>query len=139
MSSLKKGSVFTEGNSLGDIGTLISKLGENPEMLGAVSSLMGMLSQTKKEAPKPPPAPEFDASSLLGLLSSFGGSDNSKPGEQGPMSKIFGTKEEMHHRIALLNAVKPYLSEERREKLDTVIKLLKLTELGELSGLLNRT
>ncbi len=100
---------------------------------------MSVMSQTKKEPPKPQPSAGFDASGLLGLLGSLNGQDSSKAKEQSPVSKIFGTKEEMQHRIALLNAVKPYLSEERREKLDGVIKLLKLTELGELSGLLSKT
>ncbi len=107
-------------------------------MLNTVSSLMSMLSQTKKEPTKPPPTQGLDASSLIGLLGSLGMAEG-KPKEVTAISKIFGTKEEMHHRIALLNAVKPYLSDERREKLDTVIKLLKLTEIGELSGLLNKT
>ncbi len=98
-----------------------------------------MMSQAPKEPPKPPPAQGFDASSLLGFLGSLGGAENNRPKEQGQVSKIFGSKEEMQHRIALLNAVKPYLSEERRDKLDGVIKLLKLTELGELGGLLSKT
>ena len=54
--------------------------------------------------------------------------------EQNP----FGSKEDIKNRIALLNAVKPFLSEKRQEKLELIIKLLKLSELGELTKLLGK-
>jgi hypothetical protein len=42
----------------------------------------------------------------------------------------------MKNRIALLSAVAPFLNEERRGRLETVIKLLRVAELGTLSTLL---
>ena len=63
-------------------------------------------------------------------------------GESGGQAKknsgIFGTKEDIKNRIALLGAVKPYLSQSRRDMLENIIKLLRLTELGELGSLLGR-
>ena len=49
---------------------------------------------------------------------------------------MLGTQEEIKNRIVLLNALRPYLSEARREKLETVIKLMRLAEIGALSSLL---
>ncbi len=100
-------------------------------MLSLLANIMKS-SQPKKEAERPP-AP--DISSLLGLLGM-----NSQTGKQSSenTSGVFGSKEEMKNRISLLNAVKPYLSEERKDKLESVVKLLKLTELGELSALLGK-
>lgn len=51
------------------------------------------------------------------------------------LKRLLGGRAEAENRIRLLNALRPYLCDERRSKLDTVIKLLKLAELGEVSGL----
>lgn len=50
--------------------------------------------------------------------------------------QTLGGKEESENRIRLLNALRPYLCEERRNKLDVLIRLLRIVELGELRGLL---
>ena len=54
-----------------------------------------------------------------------------------PMRKLLGGKAEAENRIKLLNALRPYLGDERRAKLDVLLRLLKIAELGQLSGLLN--
>lgn len=46
-------------------------------------------------------------------------------------------KNESENRVRLLNALRPYLNEERRCKIDLILKLLKIAELGKLSGILN--
>ncbi len=125
-----------DGNSIADLGSLLNVLTENPEALNAMGSLMGVLSKNKKSPEAPPKQSDSDA--LLGLLGSLGGNKNSDVRADNPVSKLFGSKDDIHNRIALLNAVKPYLSPERRDKLEGVVKLLKLTELGELGGLLSK-
>lgn len=50
--------------------------------------------------------------------------------------QTLGGKEESENRIRLLNALRPYLCDERRNKLDVLIRVLRIVELGELRGLL---
>ncbi len=127
-----------------DIGALL----QNPAAMSLLSSLLG--SQQKSEPPKEKSATTSDAVSKLmsvlggisssqsGEKSSNGEAHNPKFSENSPFSVgVFGTKEEIKNRIALLAAVRPYLSEARRERLETIIKLLRLAELGTLSTLLS--
>ena len=52
--------------------------------------------------------------------------------------KLFGDKNEAENRIRLLNALRPYMCEERREIIDMLLKLLRIAELGELRGILGK-
>ena len=151
-----------DGIQLSDLSGIISRLSENPSAVQALGSLLGNLSQ---QPPKEPPrADGNDLSGILGNLGSLlnggaarklndAGADRSQkewsdrashepPKRENGLSErisgIFGTREEIKNRILLLNALRPYLSEQRRERLEMVIKFLKLTELGELGALLNR-
>ena len=87
---------------------------------------------------------------LLGsLLSAFGGASGGEQKKEcchrensgcdgcGSIGKLLGGKAESENRLCLLNALRPYLSEERRCKLELILKLLKIAEIGKLSGLLN--
>ena len=81
-------------------------------------------------------------------MSMLGGAPSKKEDDHAPpdfkqgnaqtfsIGKIFGSQEEIKNRIILLNAVRPYLSEARREKLEAVIKLMRLAEIGTLGSLL---
>ena len=53
------------------------------------------------------------------------------------INQAFGSREETENRILLLNAVRPYLSEQRRQRLDTVIRLLRIAEAGKLDAFLS--
>ena len=53
------------------------------------------------------------------------------------LNKLLGGKTDCENRTRLLNALRPYLGEERRSKLDVILKLLKIAELGKLSGILS--
>lgn len=148
-----------DGLQLSDLGNILSRLSENPSALNALGGLLGNLSAPPKKEP-----PKSENNDIFNLLGSLG---NLRSGEQqavspsqaqethaqefpqiesaapkheqtNPLASIFGTRDEIKNRILLLNALRPYLSESRRERLEMVIKLLKLTELGELSSLLNR-
>lgn len=167
-----------------DLLGIISALGSDPSVMGAISELLknanGGTPQaspiTQSDPSKTADFPQFTAPSspsyaptgqfappnngnginpssispeLIGtLLSAFGGlppstgkGDGCRPTVNGangdPLSKLLGGKAESENRIRLLNALRPYLSEERRSKLDMILKLLRLAELGKLSGLLN--
>lgn len=126
--------------SFADLLPLISKLSENPAMMSALSGMMGGSAPQRQESPKS--AAQDDG--ISALLSALGGAKNTEPQNQqrqteqgrGGLGKMLGTQEEIKNRIVLLNALRPYLSEARREKLETVIKLMRLAEIGALSSLL---
>lgn len=109
---------------------LIAKLGENPAALSAISGLMGAMNAPKAE-------PKQESADTAALLSALLGQKQTDSGRKG-CPGMFGTDEDMKNRIALLYAVKPFLGEERRGRLDTVIRLMKLAELGKLSSLLGQ-
>ena len=127
---------------------LITKLSEDPAAMKAISGLMGAMNGQKNESP--PPKNDAVNDPLASLFSIMNGASSDGNGvtrnqpngknetEKGAQTfgKLFGSQEEIKNRIMLLNAVRPYLSESRREKLETVIKMLRLAELGTLGSLL---
>jgi hypothetical protein len=124
-----------------DLGQLLYALKDNPQLL---QMLMSMMSTPQKNEPRPP------ANDLMSLLSGMQNNGSSPPpSEKSGNSKcengfwgatqndsILGSNEENAKRINLLNAVRPYLSESRQARLDTVIKLLKIAGIGGLSKIL---
>lgn len=101
------------------LNTLMGMLGDNPEQkIAAALSSLGVGSEEQKEeeapAPKDTTGAELDALLQIGtLLSSVNGEDE---------------------RSRLLNALKPFLSEEKRPKVDSAMKLLKLAKMAEAAG-----
>ena len=123
----------TGGLNFGELLPLIARLGENPAALNALSGLMGAMNTPKAE-----PKQSSEQSDPGALLSALLGQRPTGGEAQGAKATggIFGTGQDMKNRIALLSAVAPFLSEERRGRLETVIKLLRVAELGTLSTLL---
>ena len=118
-----------------DLGSLVSALSEDPKTISAIAGLMETLKTPPKSA-KNDALPDADKlRGLLGMLTQGSTPEPPKSYQGSPLARLFGSKEEVRCRIALLSALKPYLCESRCEKLDMVIKLLKLSELGELSRL----
>ena len=102
----------------GDNGELISSLlgmlGDNPEekIKSALSSLTDGKTQEQEDAKEPS---GLDMDSILkigGLLSSLNENDE---------------------RTSLLNALKPFLSDEKKPKVDSALKLLKLAKMAEVA------
>ena len=150
-----------------DLLSLISELGKDPAALSVISELMKSFGNSHSPqapesvqtanfsqftAPSHPIPPQncsgngngFSPELLSSLLSSLGGNgrqDERKPesdcGSHGSLNKLLGGKTESENRTRLLNALRPYLCEERRAKIDLILKLLKVAELGKLSGILN--
>ena len=126
--------------SIADLLPLISKLSENPAAMSAISGLMGAMNGSKSEPPKEKQTDD----PLASIMTMMGGerkTDEAPKASHGAsgitsFSKMLGSKEEIKNRILLLNALRPYLSEARREKLETVIKLMRLAEIGTLGSLL---
>jgi hypothetical protein len=108
---------------------LSQKLAEilnDPESMNRVRQMAEDILGDKKE-----PEPQSDITGLLG--------DNDLINVMNLVSKL-NTKSE-DSRTILLNSLKPHLSEPKREKVDTAIKILRLLELLPLlkeSGVLGK-
>jgi len=101
------------------IKTLMGMLGDNPEQkIATALSSLGIDSEGEEKAPEPEPKEEagleLDALLQIGNL----------------ISQVNGEDE----RARLLLALKPFISEERRPKIDTAVKLLKLAKMAEAAG-----
>ena len=130
-----------DGMNFQDLGAIINTLKENPALLQMLGSLMGGASQKTEQKAEPKPQ-GFDQNTVSAFLSMLG--KNPPPPENHQTSapqnrnlSVFGSNEEIKNRINLLNAVRPYLSETRKERLEAVIKLLNLAQLGSLSQILS--
>jgi len=102
--------------------SILGALGDNPsEKIGQMlSALSG--SQGEEERPK-----EETKESETDL---FGGLDFDMLMKlQGVMSQLSGQDDDK--RSALLHAIKPFLSEDRRPQIDRALKLLKLSQLAK--------
>ena len=141
-----------------DISNVISTLMQNPTALSALGSIMqsigqrtdtaeqkssqdmlsalGSIAESVGQKTQQPAPQKAQLDSILGLLSPAS-EHKETPSEKTSHSPL-GSKEEIKNRIALLNAVKPFLCKERQEKLLLIIKLLRLSELGELANLLGK-
>ena len=109
-------------NGSADIGDIISKLTENPDMM---KSLMGM------------------ANSLMGnnlpdrKREEGGKRCNDKVVSEKCEKQTCNNKaNDAENLMRLLEALKPFVSEERCTKIESVIKILKLIQLSEKTGLL---
>ena len=91
------------------LGTLLSR----PEVLSALPSVMSMLSGMGGNAAAVPPSPKQSPPPLLGAL----GQKEQKPP---PV---------LDRRCALLSALKPYLPEDKRTAVDTVIRVIEIMSL----------
>lgn len=111
-----------------DLSRKLADMLNDPDTLNQVRQMAeSILGEEKKEetAPKAPDISDIfggvDISSLISIISRLKSSENDD-------------------RTKLLYALKPHLSEPRREKVDTAIKILKAIELLPLlkdSGILN--
>ena len=110
----------------------IAKISEHPELISMVAGALGKGAESTSEAPSASPSSTMalpaqpaaqqspnDLSSLIGsiapVMAAFGGKRKREPREE--------------HRDALLCALKPYLSEDRRQMVD---RIMKLGQIGDI-------
>lgn len=98
------------------LNTLMGMLGDNPEekIKEALSTLNIGENTPPAETKEETGGLELEALLKIGNL----------------MSELNGDDE----RLQLLNALKPFLSEEKRPKIDNAVKLLKLAKMAEVAG-----
>jgi len=127
------------GFSPGDISEAIAKLREHPEIISAVSSaLAGSVSSHKEseisDTNTSPDVPVAASSAtaipmekITQVMANIGPMLSELSGGATFEKEITGSREE--HRYALLCALRPYLSRERREMVDYILKFGKIGEL----------
>ena len=95
---------------------LMEMLGENPsEAVGQVLSALSDSSNSEDKSNEKDSDVNFDPSILIKL--------------QGIMSML--SNDETDQRSALLLAIKPFLSDDKKPKVDQAIKLLKLSQIAK--------
>lgn len=122
-----------------DFSSMLTKVMSNPEALQTIMKIAGEMRNSQSEED------EVDAEGANpadGANPAEAGADEqAQPASANPHLHHGGKKrdDEEENRIRLLVALKPYLNEDRREKADIMIRLLKLLrfdDLNELSKLL---
>lgn len=167
---MEQGTASPGEGGVPDLSALLNTLtsGQGKEGGPDLSSLLGMLGLGGQESP-PPSAPAggdapgqsspggLDFASLLGVLGGLGGGEEkaSPPPQKEPqnpgfsfdpallstLSRAMAALREPDRNIQLLQALRPFLEEERQRKVDEAVKLLHLMRLAPLlqeSGILNR-
>lgn len=110
-----------------DLNQKISEVLSDPESMKQLTELASMLGAqpgVHNEEPSPkPPMPDLSA---LGSLGSLGGSDLGMLTRLMPMLSSVSRQDDT---TRLLSAIRPFLSEERKLKLDEANKLLRMMKL----------
>ena len=98
----------------GDLSAMIERLKEHPEIVSTVASALGLgtaaPSSETSNSTSPPPIPD--------MLSAIA-----------PLMSKKDTDPHKDDRMALLTALKPYLSQERRQIVDYIIQFSKIGDL----------
>ena len=94
---------------------LLSGLLSNPELLSSVLSMAGKLAEGFSGAVKSESAPVEEAAALL----------------PAPSAALSRSKHDMHKHKKLVEALMLYVSEDKRPKLEMVLKILEIVELAE--------
>jgi hypothetical protein len=118
-----------------DLSNMLNKVISNPEAMQKIIKLAG---EMKGASAGDDDAEGDKAVSAANLIEKADGHNTYSEHDNKDKHK---SDEEEENRIKLLIALKPYLNEERREKADMIIRLLKLmrfTDLNELSKLLGQ-
>jgi len=120
-----------EGNS--DLSSMLSKVLSDPEAMKRI----GALAENFRSGTPSDAAPASEAEQ--------NGEHNSGEERQGGGERVSSSvpalphglnKKDNDQRMALLSALKPYLGGERREKVDMMLRMLRLLSLADLGALL---
>ena len=134
-----------------------SSLLSDPRALSAIAEIMSSLQKgppPSEQPPPPPPEPSTPSSpdlsgilgaalsspevisalpSVLSMLSGMGGGVGAQPSPPPPPQPLSlgarGNTPPLDRRCALLNALKPYLPEDKRSTVDTVVRVIEIMSL----------
>lgn len=110
---------------MNELSSLLSKLIDSPEGMEKIKDLASGLLSNNGEAKK---EPTENKTGLEDMLSGLSGGDISKM--MSVMSAL--NSKEDDNRSRLLISLKPHLSEERRERVDTAVQILRLIKIMPL-------
>ncbi|MBQ4116048.1 MAG: hypothetical protein IJD37_01590 [Clostridia bacterium] len=116
-------------NGSSDIGDMISRLTENPEMMKTIMGIAGKLKEnsdtqeTHNYTDKIPHKPEYKNEDDCDCDKKDVCHTKNKKGD------------DAENLIRLLLALKPYVGVDRCDKIDGIIKILKFVQLSEKTGL----
>lgn len=116
---------------MSDLGSQISQILSNPEMMEQIKGLSGLLGQSAPEAPS---SPQTTQQTPLDLLGGDGMQIAMK------LIPIMNSLKEDDDTTRLLRAIKPFLSPQRQEKIEEAIRLLRILKILPIirnQGLLN--
>ena len=116
----------------------IERLMANPELMSSIASAIGSVKaepdavaaeDTNSQPPQAPPPPQMPdlgrlVSTLSPMLSSLSANGSRQPSDQ-PEKHDRGTKK----REALLCALKPYVSDGRKEAIDYIIRISQISDI----------
>lgn len=117
---------------MNDLGTQISQLLSNPEMMEQIKGLSGLLGQSAPDSP--PTVPQKKQQSPLDML----GGDGMQVAMK--LLPIMNSLKQEDDTTRLLRAIKPFLSPQRQDKIEEAIRLLHIMKILPLikdQGLLN--
>ena len=116
-------------NGLEDI---IGKLTENPEMMKSLMNVAGSIMNNQnveggrnEGSTAPKKCDDYENEH-----------DDARPRDDGKKQRNRKRGDDAENLICLLIALKPYVSEDRCSKIDSIVKILKLVQLSEKTGLL---
>lgn len=100
---------------MSEIQDKINQILSNPEAMKQVQSLGEQLGLAKPEPPKPKPKPDFINDDMLNTITKLAP----------VMQSVKGDDDTTH----LLNALRPFLSREKQQKLDQAEKMIKFIRI----------
>ena len=100
---------------MSEIQDKINQILSNPEAMKQVQSLGEQLGLAKPEPPKPKPKPDFINDEMLNTITKLAP----------VMQSVKGDDDTTH----LLNALRPFLSREKQQKLDQAEKMIKFIRI----------
>ncbi len=106
-----------------DIGSILSSL--SPEDMENIKNIASSFLGDSKSKPQPPPSPEKNEGTQQGFpdLSGLGMPDLSQLSALVPVLQAFNQPDS---RLDFINALKPLLSQERQQRADEALKLVRL-------------
>ena len=96
----------------------------DPDRMEQITSMAKSLMGTDEQAPNPPKTHAGKESGIFETLD---------PGMLGRLAKVMGGGTQSDEKQALLEAMKPFLSTKRREKMERAMHLAKMIHVAEIA------
>lgn len=95
-------------------------MSEENDLLGGLSEILSLISTDESKETEPAPAPSQESPLDLDMILKLG--------------SVFSELNQEDERSRLLNDLKPFLSGDKKDKVDRAVQLLKLARIAEKLG-----